>query len=400
MPAKNIFRQIFIAFVLFAIAAVASPKVFAADPAVTLSPTSSTTFVGQTFDVTVDLAADSNTHSETTFTVAFDPAVLQLQSITQGSLYFNLNSSTIDNTGGTGTATLNFFGGSSSDSGTVATLSFTSIASGSGALSFSGTNTVLDGSSVAFTAPTFTGSTYTINAALTEATVSLSSDFSTWSQGDTQTVAVALDTQGNEVAGVDIQLTFDPAVLQVSNLNFTGLLPNQGGSTFDNSAGTLSISGIVNEGSPFNGQGTVATIDFTALAAGTSAIDFVWTSGSTTDTNVPSYAVVNTDLLTSDPAALSITVGSGGTLDFEFGLLDFIGDITTKTGTLTVVGPDAVSNWLSPSALGVVTAHPLGTFTYGIAYDVVITVPGYLKTKQNDTLIIGTNPNNWHHGFR
>jgi len=399
MPAKLIFKHVLVALTLFFLATFFAPAVLAADPTVTLSPASSTVYQGQTFSVNVELAADSNNHSETTFTVAFPAAVLRLDSISQGSLYFNQVANTIDNVAGTGTATYNFFGGSQSTSGTVATLQFTALATGTGSLAFTGTNQVLDSGSIAFTSPTFTGSTYTVSAPLTESILTLSSDYTDWSQGDSQTVTIALDTQGNEVAGVDIDLTFNPAVLQITNTNWAGLFPNQQGLTFNNSAGTLSVSGVVNQGSPYNGQGTILTITFQALAIGTSNIDFAWTSGLTTDTNIVDYNNANIDMLSSDPAALAITVSSGGTLDFTFGLLDFLGDMTTKTGTLKVSGPNVTTNWSSPTQsgaipnlLGTITGHPLGTFAYGSAYDVIITVPGYLKTKQNATLSSGTNP--------
>ena len=372
----------------------------AADPTVTLSPASSTVYQGQTFTVNVELAADSNNHSETTFTVAFDKAVLRLDSISQGSLYFNQVANTIDNvTTGTGTATYNFFGGSQSTSGTVATLQFTALATGTGSLTFTGTNQVLNSGSTAFASSVFTGSAFTVNAPLSASVLTLSSSYADWSQGDSQTVTIALDTQGNQVAGVDIDLTFNPAVLQITNTNWAGLFPNQQGLTFNNSTRTLSVSGVVNEGSPYNGQGTVLTITFQALAIGSTNIDFAWTSGLTTDTNIVDYNNANIDMLSSDPAALVITVSSGGTLDFTFGLLDFLGDLTTKTGTLKVSGPNVTTNWSSPAQsgtipnlLGTITSHALGTFTYGVAYDVIIAVPGYLKTKQNDTITSGSNP--------
>lgn len=397
MPAKSIFKHILLSLALFVVASFFAPGVLAANPTITLSPASSTVYQGQTFSVNVELAADSNNHSGTTFTVAFDKTLLRLDSISQG-LYFNEISNTVDNVAGTGTATYNFFGGSQSTSGTVATLQFTALTTGTGSITFTGTNEVLDSSNTAFVSSVFTGSTYTVNAPLTDSILTLSSDYTDWSQGDTQTVTIALDTQGNEVAGVDIDLTFDPAVLQITNTNWAGLFPNQQGTTFNNSTGTFSVSGVVNEGTPYNGQGTIITITFQALAIGSTNIDFDWTAGVTTDTNIVDYNNPNIDMLTSDPAALAITVSSGGTLDFTFGLLDFLGDITTKTGTLKVSGPDVTSNWSSPTQsgsvpnlLGTITGHPLGTFAYGVAYDVIITVPGYLKTKQNATLSMGTN---------
>ncbi|MBP7774476.1 hypothetical protein KA078_01660 [Candidatus Woesebacteria bacterium] len=392
MPAKILFRSILFTTLLFVISIFSVPTIFAADPTLTLTPSTTTVYAGQTFAVDLVLDARSNNHSSSSFSVTFDPAALQLQSISRGPLYYNTVSDSIDNTTGTGTATYNFFGGSLGSSGTVATFYFKALSAATGSLSFSGSSTITDAFGSPFAAPTFTNSSYVVQAPLSDSILTLSSAYSNWSLGDTQVVGVAVNTQGNAIAGVDLVLTFDPSVLQIANTEWTGLLSNQQGLTYDNTAGTLRVSGVVNQGSPYNGQGVFLNIRFRAAGLGSSAIDFNWTNGITTDTNIVSYTQTNTDLLLSDPSALSVSVSGGSTLSFSFGLLDFVGNITSKVGTLTIKGPNVISSWSNPSSLGVITNHPLGTFAYDLPYDVVITVPGYLKKKQNDTLKTGSNP--------
>lgn len=392
MPAKILFRSLLFTTLFSVISIFSVPTIFAADPTLTLTPSTTTVYAGQTFAVDVVLDARSNNHSSSSFSVTFDPAALQLQSISRGPLYYNTVSESIDNTTGSGTASFNFFGGSLGSSGTVATLYFKALSAATGSLSFSASSTILDAFSTPFTAPTFTNSNYVIQVPLNNSTLSLTSPYSNWSLGDTQVVQVAVDTQGNAIAGVDLALTFDPAVLQIAGTEWTGLLPNQQGLSYDNATGTLRVSGVVNQGSPYNGKGVFLNIRFRAAGLGSSTIDFNWADGSTTDTNIVSYTQTNTDLLSSDPSALSVSVSGGSTLSFSFGLLDFVGNITSKTGTLTIVGPNVVSNWSNPSSLGVITNHPLGTFAYDLPYDVIISVPGYLRKKQNDTLKTGSNP--------
>ncbi len=392
MPARTLFRNILFTAFLFVVSSFFAPNIFAADPTLTLTPSSTTVYAGQIFAVDVVLDAHSNNHSSTSFSIAFDPAALQLQSISRGPLYYNTVSDNIDNTSGAGSATLNFFGGSLANSGTVATLYFKALSAATGSLSFSKSTTITDAFGSPFAAPAFTDNSYVINTPLKDSSLSLSSAYSNWSLGDTQVVRVAVDTQGNDIAGVDLVLTFDPSVLQITSTEWSGLLANQQGLTYDNTTGTLRVSGVVNQGSPYNGKGVFLNITFRAAGLGSSAIDFNWANGITTDTNIVSYNQTNTDLLLSDPSALSISVSGGSTLSFSFGLLDFVGNITSKIGTLTIVGPNVISNWTNPSSLGVITSHPLGTFAYDLPYDVVITVPGYLKKKQNDTLKTGSNP--------
>ena len=121
------------------------------------------------------------------------------------------------------------------------------------------------------------------------------------------TVNVVLDTAGQAVAGVDIySLHFNPAVLQVvdadaatSGVQISGgsLMPSNQYNSVDNSSGVIQFSQTSStSGTNFTGNGTLASITFNAIAAGTSNLTFDFTLGSTIDTNV---AVLYSDALTA-----------------------------------------------------------------------------------------------------
>lgn len=367
-------------------------EVRAADPALSISPSSTAVYEGQTFDVTVELTSDNNPHSQSDVELQFDPAVLQVDGVTQGSLYSNFSNESIDNTGGTVSFQADFFGGSDTGSGTVATVTFSTVAAGSDTLAFTTNTQILDDTSVAYGSSVFTSGAVTVNTALADAVITMSSDFTDWAVGDQQEIIVSVDSQGNNLAGVDLVLTYDPAVFTFNSASWKDLFPNQQGFSNDTTNGIVTISGVSDQSNPFNGSGEMVGFFFEGAAIGSGSFDFDWTLGSTTDTNIVDMDNQNTDLLTTDPAAIAINVVNSATLSFEFSLLDFLGDITTKSGTILVSGPDITTAFSSPSALGVITDLALGTFTYGSAYDLVLRVPGYLATKQNQLISAGVNP--------
>jgi len=73
-------------------------------------------------------------------------------------------------------------------------------------------------------------------------------------------------------------------------------------------------------------------------------------------------------------------------------LLDFLGNITSKAGSITVVAPNVTNSFSSPSSLGEVINLALGTFSYGVSHDLVLRVPGYLAKKQTQIISAGANP--------
>jgi PGF-pre-PGF domain-containing protein len=163
--------------------------------------------------------------------------------------------------------------------------------------------------------------------AVQAATLTLSPATSSVYVGDIFTVDIMLNTQGQQIDGVDIRyLNFDPALLQVedSNTGTTGVQIASGTlmsvtsiNTVDNAAGRVSFSQIVSGGTNYNGQGILARITFRAIAAGTAPVTFSFTSGSTTDANVAAggvdvLSVVNAGSYTVSSPGGGDTGGTGG----------------------------------------------------------------------------------------
>lgn len=132
---------------------------------------------------------------------------------------------------------------------------------------------------------------------LLAATLVLSPSSTSVSVGGTFTVNIVLNTAGLPIYGVDIySLHFNPAVLQVvdADASMAGMQITAGtlmGSnqynTVNNSTGVIQFSQTPSTGGVnFNGTGTLATITFRGITAGTSNVTFDFTAGSTIDTNV------------------------------------------------------------------------------------------------------------------
>lgn len=118
---------------------------------------------------------------------------------------------------------------------------------------------------------------------------------STATIGDTFTARIELNTNGQLLDNVDIYfLRFNPAILQVQDSDILGagvqiddgiLFPETVVNNADNTVGLIEFSQVFISTQTYNGLGTLATISFRAVGAGTSEINFDFTSGSTSDTN-------------------------------------------------------------------------------------------------------------------
>lgn len=111
------------------------------------------------------------------------------------------------------------------------------------------------------------------------ASLSLSPTTGVYTVGQNFTARVAINTQGQPVNASEAVLKFDPAQLQVVNINQSGSIFNLWtiDPTFSNTAGTVTFGG----GSPkgYTGSaGTILSITFRPKAAGTAKVTF--TSGS------------------------------------------------------------------------------------------------------------------------
>ena len=97
--------------------------------------------------------------------------------------------------------------------------------------------------------------------------------------GDRFTVSVLVSCAVN-LAGYQVELRFDPAVVAVRSASNGGFLASAGGSVFvagtevDNSAGTATIGAIVLRPGPYpTGSGTLASFSLEAVQVGTTDLD-------------------------------------------------------------------------------------------------------------------------------
>lgn len=157
------------------------------------------------------------------------------------------------------------------------------------------------------------------------ATFSLSPSTATKNVGTTFNVNIVLDTKGDAVTGATAILTYDTAKLEVVDSDTTqtgiqikpGTIFNQAPltNTVNTSTGQIRYdSGSL--GSTYTGSGTMATITFKTLLAGTAKVDYTFTSGSTTNTSlVAASSPAGTNLLTGVTGGtytISASVGGGG----------------------------------------------------------------------------------------
>jgi hypothetical protein len=393
------FLKILVSLFIFSLGALFLPKVaLAVDPSVILSPSSGTYYVGQSFAVDVNLNnPDALNHTETYLDLSFNQSVLELKSVTNKELYYDYldeTDVTTANSNGIYEVRANFFGSAYDYSGRVLTLNFEVISAGTGNLTFdSSTSYIQDESNTNFGDATFTDGSYTTQAAETESTLTLNTRQDNWANDDIEPVTVTLDTQGNDVVGVDLILNYDPALFEYVDREWMNLFSEERGFSVDSTTGTITLSGIDNDNQSLNTSGDVVKFNFRAVSNGTGAFSFDWTSGSTTDTNIVDYNNTNTDLLQTAPASKSITISDGATLDFDFNLLDYTGS-ADKTGQLTVVGPSETSSFTTAVTSGdaSVTGLNLGSLTFGSSYDLRLNVAGYLdETINNKTINTGSN---------
>lgn len=161
------------------------------------------------------------------------------------------------------------------------------------------------------------------------ATLSVSPSAQNVKTGDTLSISVILDTQGESIDGVDIKyLNFNPALLQVvdANSSISGVQITSGSlmsatllNSVDNTNGKISFSQVVSAGTKYKGSGTLATINFKVKSAGTANLTFNFTPNNTTDSNVATpgkdvlTAVVNGSYIIKGTSANSNTVGASNT---------------------------------------------------------------------------------------
>lgn len=122
-----------------------------------------------------------------------------------------------------------------------------------------------------------------------QAVLALDPSSGTLNQGCPFSVKVNLSTGGTDTDGTDAIILFDPTRLTGQNITNGTIYADFPGNNIDNVAGKVTISGLASTSSPFNGQGTLATINFLVqvnASVGATQINFDFVKGSTTHSNV------------------------------------------------------------------------------------------------------------------
>ncbi len=268
------------------------------DPQLEISPPTQTVNVGSTFTVDVDVSSMTDLYA-VEFGLSFDPTIVQCDSFTKDTNFIGSTigfDPTIDNTAGTvsGFSVSKMGASGVSGSGTLATLQFTTLASGTSTISFS--NVQLLDSTTAQITPTITDGSVTVPAAIVEISPSSSSQ----AVGTAFDVTVVVSNVG-DLFSAQFDLAFNPSLLQCDSFTDGDFLGTTTGfsPSIDNTAGTITGFAKTKIGSTgVSGSGTLATIQFTGLSEGTSAL---------TLSNVQ-LIDSNTDTITVDTTDASISL--------------------------------------------------------------------------------------------
>jgi hypothetical protein len=154
---------------------------------------------------------------------------------------------------------------------------------------------------------------FTGGGGVSQATLSLNPSVKSLKVGDIFQVDIELDTKGNDTDGVDIHyLHYNPSLLKALSVQEGNLYPITDVKAIDNANGTIDFSQTTAGGTTFNGTGTVATVSFKALSKGTATLNFDFTPGDTTDSNVSKAGGAHEDILSAVSGATYTISGTSG----------------------------------------------------------------------------------------
>ena len=247
---------------------------------ISLQPSTEHVGVGEVFDLIIQAEAGDQPVSGISAFIDFDPAYLEVQSVTPGSTLPTVLQNTYDNIAGTIDYSAGKLGGPfPTGTFTVATVQFK-------ALTETDPSTAIDFST---TDPRETAADYAgsdVTGTITGGTVSITLDAPVFLDpasseniciGQTFSLEIKADVDDQQpVSGVQAFIDFDPAYLEVQSVTPGPTLPTVVQNTYDNTVGTIDYS-AGKLGEPFpTGTFTVATIEFKALAetSSTTAVTF------------------------------------------------------------------------------------------------------------------------------
>ena len=369
-------------------------------PSVAIDPASTTGLSpGDTLSVNIHVDPDGNGVSGGEICLLFDTAVLEVTDLTKGDMLgtdaFDTGSG-YDNTAGTVTAVLARQGVTTppTAAGTWATVTFqvkAGVADGTTTIAITSVG-VVDGDFAPIIGITTTGGTATVGTPGGPSVAIDPASTTGLSPGDTLSVNIHVDPDGNGVSGGEICLLFDTAVLEVTDLTKGDMLGTDAfdtGSGYDNTAGTVTAV-LARQGvtTPPTAAGTWATVTFqvkAGVADGTTTIaitsvgvvdgDFVpITSITTTDGTatvggaaVPptlvAYTITNTTIVS--PQTTSIDVKFSERVSAIIKIEDASGNLVNVLYTSSGVTDPSARTWDGTDTDGATV--PDGTYTVNVS---------------------------------
>ncbi|MFQ5452030.1 MAG: cohesin domain-containing protein [Candidatus Paceibacterota bacterium] len=130
--------------------------------------------------------------------------------------------------------------------------------------------------------------------------------------GESFDVKIMVDTQGDEILGVDALLEYDPQAVTVDSISDGDFL-KVGKKDFA-TAGKVYVAGVVEDpGTSAQGTGVLATITFTGLIDSTHELRYVCDLGETNESNISKNDLDATDIINcADNGKATIVIGGGG----------------------------------------------------------------------------------------
>jgi hypothetical protein len=165
-------------------------------------------------------------------------------------------------------------------------------------------------------------------------------------EGTNFIVNVNINTAENLVAGVEMAIKYDPTKLEAEEVSPGSFLTDADavGPFINTALGTISYSLLTSPGStPKQGSGTVASIEFSALAPGTTSVSFnrndtlvvALKEGGLDVLTTATAATINVLAATSTEPTATPTTPPGGTGDDD--------DVDDTSGSLATATPTATS---------------------------------------------------------
>ena len=300
-------KQKYILLILLVIIiSTASLSVLAAIPNLELTPSTQSVGIGNqaTVNILVEEVTDLRGAS---ITLNFDPAQLQYNSSADGGFIPGafLPAPTVDNINGSVTLDLASLSSCASGTGTIMTVTFDTVGAGNSTITFE-TTTLRDNDNNEIVHTKGSGCLISINVSHIE----LMPELQGVDQGSQATVSVEVEDV-TDLRGASITLNFDASKLQYASSADGGFIPGAflPAPTVDNINGSVTID-LASLSSYASGTGTIMTVTFDTIEAGTSIVTFGTTTLRDKDNNEIVHTSGNGSIITIDPPSLNFSPAS------------------------------------------------------------------------------------------